>query len=139
IGCVDRVTDLYARLQSTAALIAEHTGRERHDVVVVLATGLGGYPTTLDGAVSVPHTELPGIPIPETMSHAGTAYSARLGNNRLLLLAGGAHAYEGRPMEAVTFPGRTAILTGARLGIRTNAAGGCGEGIDPGDLVLLTD
>ncbi len=37
------VTDLYERLQQTAGVLAERTGRERHDVCVVLGSGLGGY------------------------------------------------------------------------------------------------
>lgn len=133
------MTDLYSRLQSTAAVLAQRTECERHDIVVVLGTGLGGYPSMLSGAVSIPYTDLPGFPIPKAVGHSGTAHSVRMGDNRVLLLAGRAHAYEGHSMEAVTFPVRTAVLAGARTVILTNAAGGCGDGIDPGDLVLLTD
>jgi len=133
------MTDLYERLQETAAILAERTGVESHDVVAVLGSGLGGYPSTLDGAVAVPYSDLPGFPIPRAVGHAGTAYSVRMGDNRVLLLAGRPHAYEGHSMEAVTFPIRAAVLGGARKVVLTNAAGGCGDGIEPGDLVLITD
>ena len=133
------MTDLYTRLQATAATIAERTGVERHDVVAVLGTGLGGYPATLRDPVAVPYADLPGFPIPKAVGHAGTAYSVQMGDNRVLLLAGRPHAYEGHPMEAVTFPVRAAILAGAKTVVLTNASGGCGDGIAPGDLVLLTD
>ena len=131
--------DLFTRLQATAATIGERTGVERHDVVAVLGSGLGGYPATLPDAVAVSYADLPGFPIPKAVGHAGTAYSVQMGANRVLLLAGRPHAYEGHPMDAVTFPVRAAILTGAKKVILTNAAGGCGEGIAPGDLVLITD
>lgn len=133
------MTDLYSRLQATASTIAERTGVERHDVVAVLGSGLGGYPDTLSDAVAVSYSDLPGFPIPKAVGHAGTAYSVQMGTNRVLLLAGRPHAYEGHSMEAVTFPVRAAILAGAKKVILTNAAGGCGEGIGPGDLVLITD
>lgn len=133
------MTDLYDRLRRTAGIIAERTEQEHHDVVAVLGSGLGGYPAGLDDAVAVPFAELPGFPIPAAAGHAGTAYSVQKGDNRVLLLAGRSHAYEGHPMEVVTFPVRTAILTGARKVVLTNAAGGCGDGIEPGDLVLITD
>lgn len=133
------MTNLYDRLTATADILAERTGAERHDVVAVLGSGLGGYPETLEDAVRVPYTELPGFPIPGAVGHAGAAYSAQMGPNRVLLLAGRSHAYEGHPMEAVTFPVRAAILAGAHTVVLTNAAGGCGHGIEPGDLVLITD
>lgn len=133
------MSDLYARLQSTARVIAERTGAEHHNVVAVLGSGLGEYPAILEDAVAVPYSQLPGFPIPRAVGHAGTAYSVQMGDNRVLLLAGRPHAYEGHSMEAVTFPVRAAIMAGARKVVLTNAAGGCGDDIEPGDLVLITD
>ncbi len=131
--------DLFDRLTATAAVLAERTGRPRHDIVVVLGSGLGGYAQAMPATVAVPYAELPGFPEPGAAGHAGTAYSAELGSNRVLLLSGRAHAYEGHSMEMVTFPVRTAVLGGCHTVVLTNAAGGCGEGIEPGDLVLITD
>lgn len=133
------MSSLYDRLRATADVLADRTGVDTHDVVAVLGSGLGGYPSTLNGAVTVPYQELPGFPIPKAVGHAGTAYSVQMGPNRVLLLAGRPHAYEGHSMETVTFPVRTAILAGATKVVLTNAAGGCGDGIAPGDLVLITD
>ena len=133
------MTDLYDRLLSTAAALGDATGREHHDVVMVLGSGLGGYPETLDDAIAVPYAELPGFPIPKAVGHTATAYSAQIGGNRVLLLAGRAHAYEGHPMEVITFPVRTAILAGCRTVLLTNAAGACGDGIEAGDLVAISD
>lgn len=130
--------DLYSRLQAAAAGIRRRTGLEAHDVVVVLGSGLGGYGRTLERSQALPYAEL-GFPIPQAIGHGGTAYSAQFGNHQVLLLAGRVHAYEGLGMEAVTFPVRAAILAGARQVVLTNAAGGCGDDISPGDLVLMTD
>lgn len=133
--------DLYDRLTDAARVLAERTGAERHDVAVVLGSGLGGYPDRFaDGrAAAVPYRDLPGFPIPKAMGHSGTAYSVRMGPNRVLLLSGRAHAYEGHPAEVVTFPVRAAVLAGCRTVVLTNAAGGCAQGMEPGDLVVITD
>lgn len=133
------MSGLFERLTQTADILAERTGAERHDVVAVLGSGLGGYPDTLPEAVRVSYSDLPGFPVPGAVGHAGAAYSVQMGPNRVLLLAGRPHAYEGHPMEVVTFPVRASILAGARTVVLTNAAGGCGDGVEPGDLVLITD
>lgn len=133
------MSDLYQRLQNTARVIADLTGVESHDVVAVLGSGLGEYPATLGEAVAVPYSQIPGFPIPTAVGHGGTAYSVQMGDHHVLLLAGRPHAYEGHSMEAVTFPVRSAIVAGARKVVLTNAAGGCGDDIEPGDLVLITD
>ena len=133
------MTDLYERLQRTAAALAERTGCERHDVVVVLGSGLGAYPDRIRDKVAVSYQDLPGFPIPTAIGHAGTAYSAQMGENRVLLLSGRAHAYEGQDPEAITFAVRTAITAGCRVVVLTNAAGCCGEGMAAGDLAVITD
>ncbi len=133
------VTDLYERLRGTARVLAERTGCERHDVCVVLGSGLGGYPDRISDKAAVPYRDLPGFPIPTAVGHAGTAYSAQMGGNRVLLLSGRAHAYEGHDPGAITFAVRTAVTAGCRAVVLTNAAGACGEGMAAGDLAVITD
>ena len=133
------MTDLYERLRGAAGVLAERTGCERHDVCVVLGSGLGGYPDRIDDKVAVSYRDLPGFPIPTAIGHAGTAYSTQMGDNRVLMLSGRAHAYEGHDPEAITFAVRTAITAGCRVVVLTNAAGACGEGMAAGDLAVITD
>ncbi len=132
-------SELYERLRRAAAVLAERTGCERHDVVVVLGSGLGSYPGRISDKVAVSYRDLPGFPIPTAIGHAGTAYSAQMGGNRVLLLSGRAHAYEGHDPESITFAVRTAITAGCRVVVLTNAAGACGEGMAAGDLAVITD
>ena len=131
--------DLYDRLQAAAETIADRTGAPGHDVVAVLGSGLGEYPKGLVDTTPIPYEEIPGFTIPKAMGHTGNLYSAKMGDNQVLLLSGRAHAYEGHSADTVTFAVRTAVLAGCRKVVLTNAAGGCGEGIEPGDLVALTD
>ena len=138
-GSTVSMSGLYERLTLAAETIARRTGRDRHDVVVVLGSGLGGYPDTLHDAVAIPYGDIPGFPTPGAMGHSAMAYSVERGGNRVLLLSGRVHAYEGYPPEVLTFAVRTAVLGGCLKVVLTNASGGCGAGIEPGDLVLITD
>jgi purine-nucleoside phosphorylase len=59
--------------------------------------------------------------------------------NPVLAFAGRVHAYEGWDLAEVVFGVRTAVLAGCRTVVLTNAAGGVGEGLSPGDLVVIRD
>lgn len=135
------VTDesLYDRLQASAQALAALSGRESHDDVVVLGSGFGAYPETLDDAVAIPYADLPGFPLPTSQSHAGVAYSAVVGSKNVLVLAGRSHVYEGHGLDVVTFAVRTAVASGCRRVVLTNAAGSCDTSITPGEVVVITD
>ena len=51
----------YEELQAAASVIAERTGRERHDIALVLGSGLSGFAASLPDAVEVPYSDLPGF------------------------------------------------------------------------------
>lgn len=129
----------YARLSAAASAVGEHTGRERHDIGVVLGSGLGDYADTFTGAVSVPYAEIPHFPIPAVEGHAGRFVSGLVDGRPLLVAAGRVHAYEGWDLGDVVFGVRTMALTGCRTVVLTNAAGGIGDGLSPGDLVTIRD
>jgi purine-nucleoside phosphorylase len=126
-------------VEEAASLIRGLVGDEGHDVVAVLGSGLGDYPTTLPDTIAVPYSQIPAFVLPQVAGHSGTLYSARLGTKRILLLSGRAHAYEGYPMDKVVLAVRAAIRLGAGTVVLTNAAGGCGDHLQPGDLALITD
>jgi len=131
--------ELGDRLATAAAALAEATGVDRHDVAVVLGSGLGDFARRLDDRVSVPYSDLPGFPTPTVAGHSGVAHSVRLGERRVLVLEGRIHAYEGLGLDPVVFPVRTAITAGCSVVVLTNAAGGCRHDLRPGDLVVVRD
>ena len=131
--------DLHSRLDDAVAALARLSGAAYHDIAVVLGSGFGSYVQRLIDAVPVPYGDIPGFPVPAATGHAGVAYSATVRSNRVLVLAGRVHAYEGVPIENVTFAVRTAIHGGCHTVVLTNAAGGCGDGIAAGDIVVIRD
>lgn len=133
------MTGLYERLETAAQAIAKATGHPRHDVVVVLGSASGDFPEHLRESTAVPYPQIPGFPVPAVRGHAGTLYSTTFGDNRVLLLSGRVHAYEGYNPDVLTFAVRASLAAGCHTLVVTNAAGGCGEGMTAGSIVLIRD
>ncbi|MCE2526532.1 MAG: purine-nucleoside phosphorylase [Actinomycetia bacterium] len=133
------MTDLYDRLQTAAKAIAEATGHARHDVVVVLGSASGDFPEHLQESTAIPYPQIPGFPVPAVKGHAGTLYSTTFGDNRVLLLSGRVHAYEGYNPDVLTFAVKACLAAGCHTLVVTNAAGGCGDGMTAGSIVLIAD
>ena len=106
---------------------------------VVLGSGLGGLADALDGAVEIPYAELPGWPEATAVGHAGTLVLGTLDGVPVAVLRGRAHLYEGLPPEKVVFGVRVLGRLGVRTLVLTNAVGGIRDGLQPGQLVLVSD
>lgn len=132
-------TDPLHALHAAAIVVAARTGCDHHDAAIVLGSGLSNYARTLPGATEIPYEEIPGFASPNVAGHSGSLISVPIEGRRLLVLAGRVHAYEGWTMEQVVFGVRTAISTGVRNVMLTNAAGGAGDDMSAGDLVILSD
>ncbi len=129
----------YPELQAAAAAVAAQTGRDRHRVGAVLGSGLSAYATSREGATEVAYDRIPGFPAPKVEGHAGSVFSVDMDGVPVLLLAGRVHTYEGWAMDEVVFGVRCAVMSGCTTVLLTNAAGGIGAHLAPGDLVTISD
>jgi purine-nucleoside phosphorylase len=126
--------------QDAAAVLAERTGVDKHDVAVVLGSGWRPAADEFGSATAeVPMAELPGFTAPTVAGHGGTVRSLRVGERRVLILLGRTHFYEGRGVDAVVHGVRTVAAAGCRTVVLTNAAGCLREGISVGSPVLISD
>jgi purine-nucleoside phosphorylase len=137
---------------STFAAVDEAAGRiraflpagARPRVALVLGSGLGAYAEQLEGATFADYGAL-GLPCSGVHGHAGRLFYGRsrapAGGRGVEVLAmqGRVHAYEGHDLATVVLPVRALIRAGCEIVLLTNAAGGLGEGLLPGDLVLIRD
>jgi purine-nucleoside phosphorylase len=133
--------DPWALVAGAAAAIAERTGVERHDVLVVLGSGwtpaAERFGTT---TAEVPIGELPGFPSVGVVGHAGVLRSVEAaGGRRVLALLGRVHAYEGHELPVVVHGVRSAVGAGCGTVVLTNAAGGLRLGMHVGQPVLISD
>jgi purine-nucleoside phosphorylase len=129
-----------ALARRAAAVLARATGRERHDVVVVLGSGWAPAAESLGPAVAdFAVTDLPGCHAPVAEGHAGRVRSCDVAGLRVLCLLGRTHLFEGHGVAAVAHPVRVAAAAGCRVALVTNANGSLRDDWPIGTGMLITD
>lgn len=137
---VDPATDSPATAGEAASALAGETGIPHHDVALIMGSGWVPAADRLGTATAdIDISTLPGFAAPVVAGHAGRVRSVPIGDKRALVLLGRTHLYEGLGVAQVVHGVRTAVATGARLIVLTNAAGGLRDGMAPGDPVLISD
>ncbi|BCO37391.1 purine-nucleoside phosphorylase [Mycobacterium heckeshornense] len=132
--------DPEALARRAARAIAEHTGVAAHDVAVVLGSGWAPAVAALGPATAaLPMAKVPGFSPPTAVGHTGQLLSVRIGEHRVLVLAGRIHPYEGHDLLHVVHPVRAACAAGAHTIVLTNAAGGLRDDLEVGQPVLISD
>jgi purine-nucleoside phosphorylase len=132
----------YAAAEASAAVVAERTGHDDHDVAVVLGSGFAPAAEVLaprGSATEIAFTDLGGFPAPTVAGHAGKLRSVEVGQLRVLVFVGRVHLYEGSSPGTVVHGVRTACATGCRVVVLTNAAGGINPAYRVGQPVLIRD
>jgi purine-nucleoside phosphorylase len=126
--------------RTAAAVLADKTGVERHDLAIVLGSGWTpaadafGTPTA-----EVEVTDLPGFLPPAVSGHAGRIRSVPVAGKNVLIFLGRTHLYEGRGVEPVVHGVRVAAAAGVKVVVLTNASGGLRAGMHAGEAVLISD
>jgi purine-nucleoside phosphorylase len=111
----------------------------RPRLAVVLGTGLGGFARRVEETVRIPYSKIPGFPTSTAPSHAGELLLGHIGGSEVCVLSGRSHYYEGWSFKDAAFYVGVLKLAGIEQLIITNAAGGIGRGLKPGDLMLIRD
>lgn len=93
------------------------------EIGIILGSGLGDYAETLEDAVKLPYSEIPGFPRSTVAGHAGMWCCGTLHGKRVVMMQGRFHYYEGYSMKDVTLPVRVMQKIGVKTLIVTNAAG----------------
>ena len=106
---------------------------------IVLGSGLKDFASQLKDSVSVPFAEVPGWPVPKVEGHGGSLVVGLVGSTPVACLTGRVHLYEGWTPADVTRCVRTLRMLGVPDFLVTNAAGGIGEDLSAGDLMVITD
>ena len=88
---------------------------------------------------SSPWPSCPASPRPARRATAARCCRCASATQRVLVLLGRIHAYEGHDLRHVVHPVRTACAAGARTVVLTNAAGGLRADIPVGQPVLISD
>ncbi|WP_417910689.1 purine-nucleoside phosphorylase [Candidatus Electronema sp. PJ] len=109
------------------------------EVLIQLGTGLGGLAQTMRNSISIPYAHIPHFPRATVPSHAGTLVCGNLAGQKVAILAGRFHYYEGYSARTVAFPVRVLSLLGIKTAIITNASGGLNPAWHPGTIMVMQD
>jgi purine-nucleoside phosphorylase len=142
---VSEVTDSddpFQAAAAAAAVIADRTGVDQHDVALVLGSGWADAIEHLgEVTAEVPQTDLPGFAAPSVAGHVGLVRSVEIADTgrRALSIGARTHLYEGRGVRAVVHGVRAVAAAGCRTIVLTNGCGGLRQEWGPGTPVLIRD
>ncbi|MDB4974257.1 MAG: Purine nucleoside phosphorylase [Myxococcaceae bacterium] len=108
-------------------------------VALVLGSGLGGLADAFERRVSIPYSDIPGMPQTSVQGHAGQLVAGLLEGVEVVAMQGRLHPYEGHSLEHVVLGVRLMLRLGASTLIVTNASGGIEPSLRPGALLAITD
>ncbi len=140
----DLYSDPLATAQAAAQTLAAITGKEKHDVALVMGSGWISAADALGTPThEFPATDLPGFLAPTVAGHGGVIRSYDLqgahGTIRALVFLGRTHLYEGKGIEPVVHGVRTAVKAGCKAVVLTNACGGINRDFTVGQPVIIRD
>lgn len=107
-------------------------------VALVLGSGLGDYADTIRVEATLDYHDIEGFPVSTVPGHKGRFIFGYVGSVPVVCMQGRVHYYEGYAMTDVVLPIRLMKLMGAEVLFLTNAAGGIKQGMQAGDLMMIT-
>ncbi|OYD14081.1 purine-nucleoside phosphorylase [candidate division WOR-3 bacterium JGI_Cruoil_03_51_56] len=106
---------------------------------IILGTGLTQLADYVDTDTVISYKEIPHFPEPTVESHHGRLVLGVLSGQKVLVMQGRFHYYEGYNLKQITHPVRVMKELGVKTLIVSNASGGLNPQFQPGDIVVITD
>ena len=109
------------------------------EIAIILGSGLGPLADEIENPIVIDYSSIPGFPVSTVPGHEGKLIYGDLSGKKVLAMKGRFHYYEGNEMPMVTLPVRVFKKLGIDNIIITNAAGGLGDDLNPGDIMIIND
>ncbi|MGN0985482.1 MAG: purine-nucleoside phosphorylase [Candidatus Enterenecus sp.] len=133
------MTYTFAQYQESAAYIREKIGAFSPKAAMVLGSGLGYLGDVVEDAIAIPYGEIPHFKASTAPGHKGRLVFGTLAGQKVAVMQGRMHHYEGYSYQDVSYAVRVLRLLGCDTLIVTNAAGCVRTDWKAGDLMLITD
>ena len=125
--------------QASAKYIREQLGEFIPKVAMVLGSGLGYLGDEVENAIAIDYRDIPHFKASTAPGHKGRLVFGLLEGQKVAVMQGRMHHYEGYSYEEVSYAVRVLRLLGCDTLIVTNAAGCVRTDWNAGDLMLITD
>jgi len=129
----------FAQYQESADYLKSKLGGFTPKVAMVLGSGLGYLGDEVSDPIIVPYGEIPHFKHSTAPGHKGQLVFGTLAGQKVAVMQGRMHHYEGYSYEEVGYAVRVLRLLGCDTLFVTNAAGGVNWSFKAGDLMLITD
>ncbi|MCU0711325.1 MAG: purine-nucleoside phosphorylase [Pirellula sp.] len=134
--------DIPSQVQQSVSFIhnqmesAGVSGESRH-FGLILGSGLGSLAHEIEDSITIPYAKTPGFPLSHVSGHAGNLVLGRIGQTKVVALAGRSHLYEGWASQHATLPVRVLAGLGVKNLVVSNASGGINPRFRSGQVVLI--
>ena len=129
----------FAQYKESADYIRSQIGGFAPKVAMILGSGLGFLGDVVEDPVCVSYRDIPHFKASTAPGHKGRLVFGTLEGQRVAVMQGRMHHYEGYSYEEVAYAVRVLRLLGCQTLFVTNAAGGVNYSFHAGDLMLITD
>ena len=129
----------FAQYQESADYIKSKIGGFIPKVAMVLGSGLGFLGDVVENPTAIPYGEIPHFKASTAPGHKGQLVFGALAGQKVAVMQGRMHHYEGYGYDDVSYAVRVLRLLGCDTLIVTNAAGCVRTDWQAGDLMLITD
>ena len=129
----------FAQYQESANYLRSRIGEFTPKVAMVLGSGLGFLGDVVENAVAVDYHDIPWFKASTAPGHKGRLVFGELAGQKVAVMQGRMHHYEGYSYEEVSYAVRVLRLLGCDTLIVTNAAGCVRTDWNAGELMLITD
>jgi purine nucleoside phosphorylase len=143
------IDSLPASINKTVGYLAKRIGDKRPNILVILGSGLGSVLSTqtklsndqkpIKNLLSIPYSEIPGVPISTVSGHAGVLEILDYNGKIIAIMRGPLDTYEYYTSGEVVRIMRALALHGLKTAVISNAAGSTSTKFGPGDIVLIRD
>lgn len=125
--------------QESARALRERLGEFTPKVAMVLGSGLGYLGDEVEDPIAVDYRDIPHFKASTAPGHKGRLVFGLLEGQRVAVMQGRMHHYEGYSYEEVSYAVRVLRLLGCDTLVVTNAAGCVNTDWKAGELMLITD
>ncbi len=126
------------QLQETVGFIRSQVTTES-SIGIILGSGLGNLANEIKAEKEIAYNDIPHFPVSTVEGHKGKLIFGELGGQKVWVMGGRFHYYEGYTPQQVAYPVRVMRLLGVKTLLLSNAAGGVNPHFKIGDLMIISD
>lgn len=129
----------FADYKESADYIRSQIGTFTPDVAMVLGSGLGFLGDIVENPIVISYHDIPHFKVSTAPGHKGQLVLGTLAGQKVAVMQGRMHHYEGYSYEDVSYAVRVLRLLGCSTLVVTNAAGCVNTAWHAGEVMLITD